>query len=164
MKTITQNELADILKKFIEYTQYKKYINPLDYDLDETINSYLIEIFPPRRVTEMTKELIEKTPITIEIIYDHIKKERKIFDNENNDKCRYSHLVECRQITHFFCCLLTKHCLRKIAEKVGGKNHATVMHSRKKIQTIYDTELKINPHITNQELKEYEEYFRSRYK
>jgi len=69
-----------------------------------------------------------------------------VYDIENakieliNTKSRKPEIVRPRQLVHYFCKKHTDCSYPTIGRKVGGKDHATVMHSIKVINNLYETE------------------------
>ena len=55
-------------------------------------------------------------------------------------KSRQHDLVLSRQLMHFFAKKYTKLTLEKIGEKIGNKDHATVLHSIKVIENYLSTD------------------------
>ncbi len=62
-------------------------------------------------------------------------------------KSRKSNIVKARQIYCYFCRILTNDSLAKIA-KIINKDHATVMHSVKKLKNEMDVYPKLSTEIT----------------
>ena len=62
-------------------------------------------------------------------------------------KSRKKEIVSCRQIIHYFCNKLTKASYNRIGEMVGNKDHATVMHSIKKVTGFIETDRKYRNQI-----------------
>lgn len=55
-------------------------------------------------------------------------------------KTRKREIVKARQIAHYFSKSLTKSSLATIGAKIGGKDHATVLHSCKTVNNLFDTD------------------------
>ena len=55
-----------------------------------------------------------------------------------NRETRRSEVLWLRQALHYWARKLTRSSFREIGERIGGKNHATVMHSIKVINREYD--------------------------
>ncbi len=58
-------------------------------------------------------------------------------------KCRDRTLVEKRQIAQYFCCMKTQESLANIGFHTGGKDHATVLHAKKTIINLIETDKRI---------------------
>jgi chromosomal replication initiator protein len=59
-------------------------------------------------------------------------------------KSRKREIVEVRQTSMYYSKHLTKKSLGDIGKQIGGKDHATVLHSVKTIQNLRDTDKKFN--------------------
>lgn len=62
--------------------------------------------------------------------------------DDSQNKIRKRELVQARQVSMFFAKALTKKSLAHIGYKIGGKDHATVLHACKTINNLMDTEPK----------------------
>ncbi|MDR0420064.1 MAG: chromosomal replication initiator protein DnaA [Prevotellaceae bacterium] len=62
-------------------------------------------------------------------------------------KVRKREIVQARQIAMFFARNLTKHSLAQIGAEVGGKDHATVLHSCKTVEDLYETDKTYKQHV-----------------
>ena len=51
-------------------------------------------------------------------------------------KTRKREIVQSRQISMYFASLLTKHTLSYIGNKIGRKDHATVLHAKKTVNDL----------------------------
>jgi len=58
-------------------------------------------------------------------------------------KSRKRELVQARQIAMTIASILTSAALSRVGSEIGGKDHATVLHARKTIFNLYDTDSKI---------------------
>lgn len=81
-----------------------------------------------------------------EISIDYIKKIVCYYYNllveMINQKTRKREIVQARQIAMYFSKKLTKSSLATIGAKIGGKDHATVLHGCKTVQNLYETDKK----------------------
>ena len=57
-----------------------------------------------------------------------------------NIKTKISKILEARQISHYFAHEMTTLSYAKIGQKIGGKDHASVMHSCKKVKEYCETD------------------------
>jgi chromosomal replication initiator protein len=98
-----------------------------------------IDLDTARQVT--AKQVKEKrTEYTIPYI---IKIITSYFDLENGDlqtKSRKREIVQARQLAMFFSKKLTKSSLSSIGAEIGGKDHATVLHSCRTVEALYQTD------------------------
>jgi chromosomal replication initiation ATPase DnaA len=84
----------------------------------------------------------------IKAFIDFICQEKQVKPSEFFSKNRKRNLTECRQWVCYYFTLycdqrfLPKMPLTKIGFAIGGKDHATVLHSIKAIQNIIDTDQK----------------------
>lgn len=63
-----------------------------------------------------------------------------IHPNILNKKTRKREVVEARQLAHHICKLHLKTSLATIGDQIGGKDHATVLHSSKTVGNYLDTD------------------------
>ncbi len=68
-------------------------------------------------------------------------------------KTRKREIVQARQIAMFFSKNLTKSSLATIGAKIGGKDHATVLHACKTVNNLYDTDKRFRFQIEELEKK-----------
>jgi len=64
----------------------------------------------------------------------------KIKPEELDIPTRKEEICRPRQVAHFLARKYTKHCLRVIGESIGGKDHATVLHSCKTVKHDMETD------------------------
>jgi chromosomal replication initiator protein len=62
-------------------------------------------------------------------------------------KVRKREIVQARQIAMYFARNMTKHSLVQIGSEIGGKDHATVLHSCKTVEDLYETDKTYRQHI-----------------
>ncbi|RLD62742.1 MAG: chromosomal replication initiator protein DnaA [Bacteroidetes bacterium] len=108
---------------------------------------------------ELTKRMINKLvknskrEITIDFI------EKTVCDYFNmpvsliNSKTRKREIVQARQIAMYFAKSLTKQSLSTIGAKIGGKDHATVLHACKTVNNLIDTDKRFKVYINELEKK-----------
>ncbi|MFA5208668.1 MAG: helix-turn-helix domain-containing protein [Candidatus Paceibacterota bacterium] len=58
-------------------------------------------------------------------------------------------IVVRRQMVHSMCCLFTDNTLYEIGKEVGGRDHATVSHSKKTINNLVDTDVSVRKWYTD---------------
>ena len=63
------------------------------------------------------------------------------------EKTRKREILLSRQVAMYFSYILTKESNAMIGEKLGGKDHATVINARKAINNLYETDKKFREHI-----------------
>ena len=66
-----------------------------------------------------------------------------------NSQSRKREIVQTRQICHYFAKKYTKLSLIQIGWDIGGKDHATVLHSIKTVNNLMDTDIKYRKMIDN---------------
>ncbi|MDR2293322.1 MAG: chromosomal replication initiator protein DnaA [Prevotellaceae bacterium] len=62
-------------------------------------------------------------------------------------KVRKREIVQARQIAMYFARKMTKQSLALIGSEIGGKDHATVLHSCRTVEDLYDTDKSYRQHI-----------------
>lgn len=77
---------------------------------------------------------IENKPITVEEIIAHVCAHFNIKKDDIFTKSRKSNVVEVRQIAMYLAHKLTKTTTNKIGAQIGGRSHATVLHSINTVQ------------------------------
>jgi len=94
---------------------------------------------------EVLKDIIvDKTrELTIEIIQKQVADHFKIKVSELKSDKRLKALVVPRQIAIYLCRELTKSSYPEIGEKFGGKDHSTIIHSVKKIDSLMNQNLEM---------------------
>ena len=93
------------------------------------------------------KELVQATNpeavITVTKIKKVISKYFGLSAGEIDVSTRHKRIRFPRQLAHYFAALLTEDTDRAIGRKAGGKDHATVINSRKKINNLIETKYPI---------------------
>ncbi len=62
-------------------------------------------------------------------------------------KSRKREIVQARQIAIYFSKKMTNYSLSAIGAEMGGKNHATVLHSFKTVKNMMDTDKQFKAHV-----------------
>lgn len=117
-------DLEGILSSLIAYSLV------LNRDIDMNI---------ARQVISKTKKT-QKTAITIELILDSVCRYYNISQEELVSKCRKANIALVRQLAMYLANKYTKLTISKIGLYIGGRNHATVIHSIKQIQYRQETD------------------------
>ena len=78
----------------------------------------------------MFKQIIDAVSQHFDITYEEM----------HNSKTRERAFVLPRQVGHYFLHKKTKLTLSEIGKKIGGKDHATVLHSCKTIRNLIQTD------------------------
>jgi chromosomal replication initiator protein len=73
--------------------------------------------------------------LTIEAIQKHIAAAYKLKPSDLKEKSNKAEIVVPRQIAMYICKELLKSSLKEIGRKFGGKDHTTVLHSIKKVES-----------------------------
>jgi chromosomal replication initiator protein len=108
---------------------------------------------------ELTKSMIEKLVKNTkrEISIEHIQKTVCDYFNLSIEamqmKTRKREIVQARQIAMFFSKSLTKSSLSTIGAKIGGKDHATVLHACKTVNNLADTDKQFSRQLDDIEKK-----------
>ncbi len=100
---------------------------------------------------EVLKDIIvdKSRELTIEIIQKHVADHFKIKVSELKSEKRLKALVVPRQIAIYLCRELTKSSYPEIGEKFGGKDHSTIIHSVKKIDSQMAQNLELKGTVEN---------------
>lgn len=111
----------------------------------KTTKKWEIENVDDNVMAVIERQTLEQTPAIVanETQYDRIV---EIVENvygydriqflTTNRKRIY---VEPRQMVHYFCCKFELFSLADIGQKTGGQDHCTVIHSRRTIQNLIET-------------------------
>ncbi len=108
---------------------------------------------------ELAKKMINKLvknskrEITIDFIEKTVCDYFNMSVNIINSKTRKREIVQARQIAMYFAKSLTKQSLATIGAKIGGKDHATVLHACKTVNNLIDTDKRFQVYITEIEKK-----------
>lgn len=78
--------------------------------------------------------------LTLDYILTRICSESKLTPEYLCMKTRERVIVVPRQLCHYMAAMRTKHSLSEIGFFFGGKDHATVLNSKRKIQNLIDTD------------------------
>lgn len=94
---------------------------------------------------EVLKDIIvdKAREVTIEMIQKHVAEHFKLKVSELKSEKRLKALVVPRQIAIYLCRDLTKSSYPEIGEKFGGKDHSTIIHSVRKIDTLIAQNLEL---------------------
>jgi hypothetical protein len=76
----------------------------------------------------------------LKIIVEFVASRYKISPELLNLNTRKREIIRPRQIAHWLSKKVTKFSLQEIGSHIGGKDHATVLHSMKTINNLIDTE------------------------
>lgn len=92
------------------------------------------------------KNVKNKSPLTdneiIQKVIDYLEKRFNLPENWNHTKNRKRELVEFRQVGMNLIKSNTKLTLSAIGMEFGNRDHATVLHARKTVSNLYETDLK----------------------
>ena len=108
---------------------------------------------------ELAKKMIDKLvknskkDITIDFIEKTVCDYFNMPINLINSKTRKREIVQARQIAMYFAKSLTKKSLATIGAKIGGKDHATVLHACKTVNNLIDTDKRFQVYIKEIEKK-----------
>ena len=114
-------ELEGALLRVVAFSSITSH--PIDLDL---ANSVLKDLFPERSAR----------PISISLIQQEVCRFYGISKAELVGSKRAQSVVYPRQIAMYLCRELTDHSLPLIGKEFGGRDHTTVMHANKKIQSL----------------------------
>ena len=108
---------------------------------------------------DLAKMMVEKLVNTTrkEITIDYIQKivcdYYKIPIDQIQGKTRKREIVQARQVSMYFSKNLTKASLASIGARIGGKDHATVLHACKTVNNLIDTDKHFRTQINDIEKK-----------
>ncbi len=108
---------------------------------------------------ELAKEIIDKVikntkkDITIEFIQKIVCNYFNVGLDLIKSKTRKREIVQARQISMYFSKNLTKASLTTIGSKIGGKDHATVLHAFKTVNNLMETDKKFRLQVEDIEKK-----------
>jgi hypothetical protein len=83
-----------------------------------------------------------------------------ISPSELDQKTRVMEVVQARQLCYYFAKLYTKCSLNTIGRSIGGKDHATVLHSARTIENLYETKNEPITKFIDQIDKKLKHYFK----
>lgn len=162
-KAILQKKAADagidLPENVVEYVCYnlKNNIRELEGMLismmaHASLNNARIDLALAREVilhfvNETNKE------ISIENIQTLVAEHFKITNDSLNGNSRKRNNVIGRQVAMYLSIAFTKNSLKSIGEKFGGKDHSTVIYSRKAVQDMMDTDTSFKNTIEELEKK-----------
>ena len=101
--------------------------------------------------TNLLSDLIsarEKT-ISIDIIQQKVSLYYNLSLSDMTSSRRSINIARPRQIAMFLCKELTSYSYPEIGKAFGGKDHTTVLHAVKKIQSLLESDKKLKTHISN---------------
>ena len=104
---------------------------------------------------ELARELIEKivqTPqeeITVSKIQQVVSDYFKISPEQISSKSRKREVVQARQIAMYLSRTMTSTSLSYIGSQIGGRDHATVLHSFNTVNDLIDTDRTFKRYITD---------------
>ncbi len=102
---------------------------------------------------ELARQIVQRSVknTTKEISIDYIKKVvSKYFDMDVatlQSKTRKRHIVQARQIAMYFAKKMTKNSLANIGNKIGQRDHATVLHACKTVDNLCATDKQFRQYI-----------------
>ncbi|MDX2443128.1 MAG: chromosomal replication initiator protein DnaA, partial [Bacteroidales bacterium] len=108
---------------------------------------------------DLARQMIDKLvknsyhEISIEYIQKVVCEYYNIPINLIQSKTRKREIVQARQIAMFFSKSLTKSSLATIGSKIGGKDHATVLHACKTVNNLIDTDKRFRLQVGELEKK-----------
>jgi len=117
-----------------------------------TLNKKEITIDLARMMVEKLVSTTRKE-ITIDYIQKIVCDYYKIPIEQIQGKTRKREIVQARQVSMFFSKNLTKASLASIGARIGGKDHATVLHACKTVNNLIDTDKHFKIQITDIEKK-----------
>lgn len=85
------------------------------------------------------KKLVDIETDSMELIISEVRKYQRVPNNFTYTKSQKRDVVFARQLSMYFGCKLTKYSLMKIGSYFG-KDHATVLHAKKTINNLVETD------------------------
>jgi len=89
------------------------------------------------------KRIEVSIPGIIKVVSSHFNLEPEVLQAKN----RKREIVQARQIAMFFSKKMTNYSLSAIGAEIGGKDHATVLHSYKTVKNLIETDKNFKSHI-----------------
>ncbi len=159
LKQKTYNDGIELNNDVIEYIA--SHISSNVRELEGALVSLLAQsTLNKKEITiDLTKKLINrlvknsKREITIDFIEKTVCDYFNMPINLINSKTRKREIVQARQIAMYFAKSLTKQSLATIGAKIGGKDHATVLHACKTVNNLIDTDKRFQVYINELEKK-----------
>lgn len=102
---------------------------------------------------ELAKSLIDKLvsntkkEITLDFIQQTVSNYFNMPVDQLNSKTRKREIVQARQIAMYFAKHKTKSSLSTIGARIGGKDHATVLHACKTVKNLLDTDKRFKVYV-----------------
>lgn len=153
------NDGIEIVDEVIDYiaTNIKQNVR----ELEGAIVSLLAQSTLMRKEIniELAESMLNKLVVTTEreVSIEHIQKtvcdHYKIAAEVLKSKTRKREIVQARQVAMYFSKSLTKYSLALIGQKIGGKDHATVLHACKTVNNLLDTNKKFKSELLEIEKK-----------
>ena len=159
LKKKTYNDGIDLPEDVLEYIA--THISDNIRELEGALISLLAQsTLNKKEITlDLTKEMIDKLIKSTkrEISIDYIQKVVCNYYNIGLDmlqsKTRKREIVQARQVAMFFSKSLTKSSLATIGSKIGGKDHATVLHACKTVNNLIETDKRFRLQVDEIEKK-----------
>ncbi len=104
---------------------------------------------------DLAKELINKLvsntrkEITLDVIQQTVCDYFSMPVDQLKSKTRKREIVQARQIAMYFAKSKTKSSLSTIGARIGGKDHATVLHACKTVKNLLDTDKRFKSFVTD---------------
>ena len=104
---------------------------------------------------ELAKDLIDKLvsntrkEITLDVIQQTVCDYFSMPVDQLKSKTRKREIVQARQIAMYFAKSKTKSSLSTIGARIGGKDHATVLHACKTVKNLLDTDKRFKSFVTD---------------
>jgi tRNA A-37 threonylcarbamoyl transferase component Bud32 len=84
---------------------------------------------------------------TTKEISELVRMMRGISYNDFHSKSRLTEICEARQIAMYLCCFYKTGTQREIGMEIGRRDHATVLHARRTMSNLYQTDKNIKQQI-----------------
>ena len=159
LKKKIKEQGVDMSEEVLEFVSGK--IKDNIRELEGVINSLMAKSIHLK--TDITVELAEKTldylvneevkEITIDFINKTVCSHFNLTLSELTAKSRKREIVQARQLAMFFAKKYTEQSLLMIGKSIGGKGHATVLHSCKAVENMIDTDKKFEDTVNKIERK-----------
>ena len=155
--SILQNKLfrdgVDMPEEIVEYIA--KNIKSNIRELEGVIISMIAQASFNRKefTLELAREIVDKFVKNTkkEVSIDYIQKVvSKYFDMDVatlQSKTRKRHVVQARQLAMFFAKRMTKSSLANIGNKIGQRDHATVLHACKTVDNLTETDKQFKKYV-----------------
>ena len=130
---------ADMLNIDIDYQKIEKIVEQQACNVRELEGIFLSVIADNKNINKETRKEIKKNvnELTFEKIINFICNHFNVSEEEILGNCRKKEIVLARQVVMYFCKKLLNMSLCEIGERIGNRDHSTVIHAIKNVDEKY---------------------------